>query len=417
MRDDVVIIGGGQAALSCAVHLREAGHEGAIAIVGEEPWPPYQRPPLSKAFLQGQTTVDRLIFRPPEFFETFRISVRTRQRVMRIDRARQMIELSGGETLGYAKLVVATGSRARTLPKDVTQGLAGLFTLRSIDDAVVLRQALIDASRVLVIGAGYIGLEVAAVSAGLGHQVTVVEIADRILKRVACAQTAQAIGDLHMTHGVKLITGAGLDRFSTSGGRVTGALLTDGTEIPADLVVVGIGGAANDELAAASGLEVRNGIVVDQFCRTSDPNVLAAGDCAVFPFDRRMVRLESVQNAVDQGIAVAHVIAGRPAEYKPIPWFWSDQYDAKLQSVGLPFDYDQVVALRTARANGSAFWYLRAGNAVAVDTINDGKTHMAARRLFGSNARLTADLLLNPQFDLMQHVRTAQPAALPKLSN
>jgi len=240
----------------------------------------------------------------------------------------------------------------------------------------------------------------------MGHQVTVVEVADRILNRVACAQTAQVVADLHIGHGVKLITRIGLDRFSASGGRVTGALLTDGSEIPADLVVVGIGGAANDELAATSGLAVANGIVVDRFCQTSDPNIFAAGDCAIFPFEGRMVRLESVQNAIDQGIAVANVIAGKPAEYKPVPWFWSDQYDAKLQSVGLPFDYDQVIALRTARADGSAFCYVRAGHAIAVDTINDAKTHMAARRMFESNGRLPAELLLNPQFDLIQHVRT-----------
>jgi 3-phenylpropionate/trans-cinnamate dioxygenase ferredoxin reductase component len=406
MRDDVVIIGGGQAALSCAVRLRESGHEGEIAIVGEERWLPYQRPPLSKTFLVGKMDIDRLSLRPQEFFEKSRILVHTGQRVIRIDRSRQEVELSGGGRLGYAKLVMATGSRARTLPNDSTKDLAGLLTLRTIDDAEVLRQALIDASRVLVIGAGYIGLEVAAISAGMGHQVTVVEIADRILNRVACAQTAQVVADLHMGHGVKLITRIGLDRFSASGGRVTGALLTDGSEIPADLVVVGIGGAANDELAAASGLAVANGIVVDRFCQTSDPNILAAGDCAIFPFEGRMVRLESVQNAIDQGIAVANVIAGKPAEYKPVPWFWSDQYDAKLQSVGLPFDYDQVIALRTARADGSAFCYVRAGHAIAVDTINDAKTHMAARRMFGSNGRLPAELLLNPQFDLIQHVRT-----------
>jgi 3-phenylpropionate/trans-cinnamate dioxygenase ferredoxin reductase subunit len=406
MRDDVVIIGGGQAALSCAVRLRESGHEGEIAIVGEERWLPYQRPPLSKTFLVGKMDIDRLSLRPQEFFEKSRIVVHTGQRVIRIDRSRQEVELSGGGRLGYAKLVMATGSRARTLPNDSTKDLAGLLTLRTIDDAEVLRQALIDASRVLVIGAGYIGLEVAAISAGMGHQVTVVEIADRILNRVACAQTAQVVADLHMGHGVKLITRIGLDRFSASGGRVTGALLTDGSEIPADLVVVGIGGAANDELAAASGLAVANGIVVDRFCQTSDPNILAAGDCAKFPFEERMVRLESVQNAIDQGIAVANVIAGKPAEYKPVPWFWSDQYDAKLQSVGLPFDYDQVIALRTARADGSAFCYVRAGHAIAVDTINDAKTHMAARRMFGSNGRLPAELLLNPQFDLIQHVRT-----------
>jgi 3-phenylpropionate/trans-cinnamate dioxygenase ferredoxin reductase subunit len=411
MRDDVVIVGGGQAALSCAVRLRESGHEGEITIVGDEPWMPYQRPPLSKAFLLGKMTMDRLSLRPQEFFERSRISVRTGQRVMRIDRARHEVELSGGDKLSYARLVMATGSRARTLPRNITQGLTGIFTLRTIDDAELLRQAFIDASRVLVIGAGYIGLEVAAIAAGMGHQVTVIEIADRILKRVACAQTAQAVGDLHLGHGVKLITGIGLDHFSASGRRVTGAVLTDGTEIPADLVVVGIGGAANDGLAAESGLEVRNGIVVDRLCHTSDPNILAAGDCAVFPFEDRMVRLESVQNAVDQGAAVADVITGKSEEYKPVPWFWSDQYDAKLQSVGLPFDYDQVVSLRTARANGSAFWYLRAGNAVAVDTINDARTHMAARRLFGSTARLSAELLLNPQFDFIQHVRTALPAA------
>lgn len=406
MRDDVVIIGGGQAALSCAVRLRESGHEGEIAIVGEERWLPHQRPPLSKTFLVGKMDIDRLSLRPQEFFEKSRIVVHTGQRVIRIDRSRQEVELSGGGRLGYAKLVMATGSRARTLPNDSTKDLAGLLTLRTIDDAEVLRQALIDASRVLVIGAGYIGLEVAAISAGMGHQVTVVEIADRILNRVACAQTAQVVADLHMGHGVKLLTRIGLDRFSASGGRVTGALLTDGSEIPADLVVVGIGGAANDELAAASGLAVANGIVVDRFCQTSDPNILAAGDCAKFPFEERMVRLESVQNAIDQGIAVANVIAGKPAEYKPVPWFWSDQYDAKLQSVGLPFDYDQVIALRTARADGSAFCYVRAGHAIAVDTINDAKTHMAARRMFGSNGRLPAELLLNPQFDLIQHVRT-----------
>ena len=406
MRDDVVIIGGGQAALSCAVRLRESGHEGEIAIVGEERWLPYQRPPLSKTFLVGRMDIDRLSLRPQEFFEKSRIVVHTGQRVIRIDRSRQEVELSGGGRLGYAKLVMATGSRARTLPNDSTKDLAGLLTLRTIDDAEVLRQALIDASRVLVIGAGYIGLEVAAISAGMGHQVTVVEIADRILNRVACAQTAQVVADLHMGHGVKLLTRIGIDRFSASSGRVTGALLADGSEFPADLVVVGIGGVANDELAAASGLAVANGIVVDRFCQTSDPNILAAGDCAKFPFEERMVRLESVQNAIDQGIAVANVIAGKPAEYKPVPWFWSDQYDAKLQSVGLPFDYDQVIALRTARADGSAFCYVRAGHAIAVDTINDAKTHMAARRMFGSNGRLPAELLLNPQFDLIQHVRT-----------
>jgi 3-phenylpropionate/trans-cinnamate dioxygenase ferredoxin reductase subunit len=404
MRDDVVIIGGGQAAFSCSARLREAGHEGEIVILSDEPRLPYQRPPLSKAFLLGKTTADRLSFRPQEFFETLRISVRAGKRVMRIDQIRHEVETSDASRFSYGKLVIATGSRARTLSEDLTQGLRGIFTLRSVNDAELLRQALIEAERVLVIGAGYVGLEVAAISAGMGRKVAVVEIADRILKRVACTETAKAVSDLHAGRGVKLITEVGLNRFLAIDGRVSGALLNDGTTIPADLVVVGIGGAANDELAASSGLEVRNGIVVDRFCQTSDPNILAAGDCAVFPFEARMVRLESVQNAIDQGIAAANVIVGKPAEYRPVPWFWSDQYDAKFQSVGLPHDYDQVVS-RTAQADGSAFWYLRAGNAIAVDTINDAKTHMAARRLFGSAEKLSAEHLLNPEFDLMQHVR------------
>lgn len=405
MRDNVVIIGAGQAALSCAAGLRELGHEGEIVILSDEPWLPYQRPPLSKAFLLGKTTTDRLSLRPQEFFDKSRISVHRGVPAVSIDRSRREVELTGGRRLGYDKLVIATGSRARTLPENVTQGLAGIFTLRSIDDADRLRRSMTDASRVLLIGAGYIGLEVAAISVEMGHQVTIVEMADRILKRVACGDTARAVEALHTRRGAKLITGTSLARFTSSDGRVTGAMLSDGTAIAADLVVVGIGGAANDQLAAACGLEVGNGIVVDSFCRTSDPDILAAGDCALFPLAGRMVRLESVQNAVDQGNALAHVITGRPAEYKPVPWFWSDQYDAKLQSVGLPFDHDQVVPLQTAGPDALAFWYFRGGEAVAVDTINDAKTHMAARRLFGAGARLPADLLMSPQFDLMQHMR------------
>lgn len=407
MQDDVVIIGGGQAAFSCAARLCEAGHEGVIAIVGDEPWLPYQRPPLSKAYLLGEMTAGRLSFRPREFFEKSGISLLAGKRVTRIDRVRQEIELRDGQRLGYGKLVIATGSRARTLPAGVVQDVTGILTLRSVDDAELLRQALNGSKRVLVIGAGYIGLEVAAISAGMGHEVTIVETADRILKRVACAETAQAVSELHAGRGVKLRIGTALDRFVTNGRQVTGAFLTDGTMVPTDLVVAGIGGAANDELAAAAGLKVANGIVVDRFCQTSDPNILAAGDCAVFPFRDRMVRLESVQNAVDQGNAAANSILGKPAEYNPVPWFWSDQYDAKLQSAGLALDYDRIVPLRSGRADASAFWYFRAGDAVAVDTINDAKTHMAARRLFGSGAKLSPELLLTPQFDLMHHIRAA----------
>jgi 3-phenylpropionate/trans-cinnamate dioxygenase ferredoxin reductase subunit len=407
MPRSVVIIGGGQAALSCAIRLREAGHDGDVTIVGDEPWLPYQRPPLSKAFLLGKMTADRLGFRPRDFFEKSRIEVRTGVRANRIDRSEHLLDLDDGNKLGYDSLVLATGSRARLLPDGIARGLKGIFTLRSIHDADRLCRALGDAKRVLVVGGGYVGLEVASISAGLGLEVTVLEMTGRILQRVACVQTAEAISNLHTSRGVSLKTEARLEKLLEDGDRVAGALLGDGTTVPADLVVVGIGGVANDELAASSGLAVSNGIVVDKFCRTADPDVFAAGDCAVFPFADRMIRLESVQNAVDQGITAANAIIGQPVEYKPVPWFWSDQYDAKLQSAGLALEYDRVISVQSGRADGVAFWYFRDGNAVAVDTINDARTHMAARRLFGAGVELTPELLVDPRFDLMHYVRVA----------
>ncbi|MEP2422143.1 MAG: FAD-dependent oxidoreductase [Nitratireductor sp.] len=411
MRDDIVIVGGGQAALSCAARLREGGHQGAVVMIGAEPWLPYQRPPLSKAYLLGKTEAGRLGLRAPEFFDTQRIAVRTGTRVHRIDRAGRAVELADGERLEYGRLVLATGSRARTLPETVAGGLDGVFTLRGIDDAERLRAALADAGRVLVVGGGYIGLEVAAIAAQTGRALTVVEQTDRLLRRVACAQTAAAVGALHGAHGVDVRTGASLARLMGDGSRVRAAVLDDGSTVAADLVLVGIGGIANDDLAAAAGLAVDGGILVDASCRTSDPAIFAAGDCAVFPFAGRRVRLESVQNAVDQGIAVADALLGRDVAYAPVPWFWSDQYDAKLQSVGLALDYDRVIPVAAARAGGWAFWYFRAGTAVAVDTINDARTHMAARRLFASGAALSPDHLLSSQFDLMQYVRADARAA------
>lgn len=405
MFTDIVIVGGGQAGLSCATRLRDGGHDGAIMIIGDEPWLPYQRPPLSKAYLLGKTNAERLALRSSEFFDKAGITLRTATRVRRIDRDRRELELDDGSRLGYGRLVLATGSRARSLSEAVAVGLEGIFSLRAICDAERLRDGLTVATNVLVVGGGYIGLEVAAIAAQLGRTVTIVEQADRLLQRVACSQTAASVRELHSAYGVGIKTLTGVAQLSGDGTRVTRALLNDGTTVPADLVLVDIGGIANDELAASAGLAVRNGIVVDASCRTSDPDIFAIGDCAVFPFAGRLIRLESVQNAVDQGIAVADAILGRPVVYNPVPWFWSDQYDAKLQSVGLALDYDRVIVVEAERAGGKAFWYFRACEAVAVDTINDAKTHMAARRLFGSGARLTPELLLTPQFDLMQHVR------------
>ncbi|RWE25143.1 MULTISPECIES: NAD(P)/FAD-dependent oxidoreductase [unclassified Mesorhizobium] len=406
MQDNVVIVGTGQAALSCAVKLRDSGYEGAVTMLGDEPWLPYQRPPLSKAYLKGETTADRLEFRPQEFFAKAGIGVERDSRVTSIDRSNRSVTTSDGRSYAYTKLVLTTGSRARTLPDVMTHGLDGILTLRSIADADRLRRALASAKRIVVVGGGYVGLEVASIAVRMGHAVTIVEMADRVLKRVAGAPTAEAIEELHARHGATILTNAQLTGFSDQSGKVAGVALESGTMLPADLVLVAIGGTANVELAAEAGLTVENGIVVDRLGQTSGTDIYAAGDCAAFPFGGRLNRLESVQNAIEQGGVVANAILGRPVEYEPVPWFWSDQYDTKLQTAGLAHDYDDILTV-SVEPGCSAFWYFRDGLAVAVDTMNDAKTHMAARRLFGARVALRRELLLKPDFNLMQYVRTA----------
>ncbi|WP_027053630.1 NAD(P)/FAD-dependent oxidoreductase [Mesorhizobium erdmanii] len=406
MQDNVVIVGTGQAALSCAVRLRGSDYDGAVTMLGDEPWLPYQRPPLSKAYLKGETTAERLEFRPQEFYDKARIVVDRGSRVTSVDRSNRSVTTSAGRSYAYTKLVLTTGSRARTLPDVMTHGLDGIVTLRSIADADRLRRALASPKRIVVVGGGYVGLEVASIAVRMGHAVTIVEMADRVLKRVAGAPTAEAIEELHVRHGATILTNAQLTGFSGHNGGVAGVALESGTMLRADLVLVAIGGMANVELAAEAGLTVENGIVVDKFGQTSDADIYAAGDCAAFPFGGRLIRIESVQNAIEQGAVVANAILGRPVEYEPVPWFWSDQYDTKLQTAGLALDYDDILVVST-EPGCSAFWYFRDGMAVAVDTMNDAKTHMAARRIFGARVALRRELLLKPDFNLMQYVRRA----------
>ncbi|MER9826613.1 FAD-dependent oxidoreductase [Mesorhizobium sp. M0115] len=395
MQDNVVIVGTGQAALSCAVRLRDSGYEGAVTMLGDEPWLPYQRPPLSKVYLKGETTADRLELRPQEFFAKGGIVVERGSVVTSVNRSNRSVTTFDRRSYSYSKLVLSTDSRARTLPDAMTHGLDGILTMRSIADADRLRRALAKAKRVVVVGGGYVGLEVASIAVRMGHAVTIVEMTDRVLKRVAGAPTAQAIEELHVRHGAPVLTNAQLKGLSGHHGTVSGVSLGSGTLLPADLVLVAIGGMANVELAAETGLTVENGIVVHRFGQTSAPHIYVAGDCAAFPFGGRLIRLESVQNAIEQGSVVANAILGRPVEYEPVPWFWSDQYDATLQTAGLALDYDDILAV-SMEPGRSAFWYFRDGLAVAVDTMNDAKTHMAARRLFGARVELRRELLLKP---------------------
>jgi 3-phenylpropionate/trans-cinnamate dioxygenase ferredoxin reductase subunit len=394
----IVVIGAGQAGFSVCVKLREFGHSGPITLVGDEPQPPYQRPPLSKAYLLGEMARESLYFRPAAFFERISVDLRLATRAERIDRPSQEVVLSDGATLPYACLVLATGSRPRRLPAALCQDLAGIYYIRTLADIDDMAAEFRPARHVLVVGGGYIGLETAAVAAKLGLRVTVVEAAPRILQRVAAAETSESFRTLHRAHGVDLREGTGLVALAGVD-RVKRALLTDGSEMAVDFVVAGIGVRPNVGLAEAAGLTIGNGIVVDAHCRTSDDRILAAGDCASFPWRGKRIRLESVGNAIGQAEAVARFIAGRPEAYDARPWFWSDQFDVKLQIAGLSSGYDHVLKRNGSGASAS-FWYYRGPSLLAVDAVNEPRAYMVARRLIDAGKSPSPSLVEDPATDL-----------------
>ena len=408
MNEAIAVIGTGQAGLSCVARLREGGHTGLITMVGDEPHAPYQRPPLSKAYLLGKTARESLFFRADDYFANNGINLRLNSRAIAIDRDRRSVTLEDGDVLPYDRLVIATGSRARLLPD--LDGVIGVHVLRSIEDTERLQGALAHAAHVVVVGGGYVGLEAASSCVAKGHEVTLVEAGPRILNRVACQETASLVAAIHRDKGVSIHTGTSVASIDVVDGKVTGVRLTDGRQIETNLVIVGIGGVANSELARDCGLHVESGIVVDEAGRTSDPNVFAAGDCACTRIEGAFVRIESVQNAVDQAQAVADTILGRPQAAGVVPWFWSDQYDCKLQTVGLPTNYDDVAG-RSDRDGSSCVWYLRANRVVAVDTLNDGRTHLATKRLMAAGIAISALQVRDPDFDVVGLAKTVVRAA------
>ncbi|WP_149739470.1 FAD-dependent oxidoreductase [Rhizobium sp. RU20A] len=381
MTGNIVIVGGGQAGFAVAAKLRALGDARPVTILAAEASLPYQRPPLSKKYLLREMSLDRLFFRPQEWFDDNAVEVRLSTRATGIDREARTVTLSTGETLAYGTLVLATGATPRRLPAEVGGDLAGVTVLRDFADADALAGEMQPGRRVLIVGGGYIGLEAAAVARSLGLEVTLIEMADRILNRVASAATADLLRAVHLSRGVDIRENTGLVRLEGRDGRVVAAHLTDGTRLDIDLVIAGIGVLANDALAREAGLETAGGIVVDAFGRTADPAIFAAGDVAVFDYDGARIRLESVQNAVDQAEAVAAVIAGGTAAYRPHPWFWSDQFDIKLQIAGLGRAGDETV-LRPGQREGSvSVWYFRDGHLKAVDAINDAKAYVTAKKL------------------------------------
>lgn len=396
----IVVVGAGQAGASIVETLRAEGHAGPVTLLGDEGAAPYQRPPLSKKYLLGEMTRDRLLLRPEAFFAERGIDVRPEAGVASVDAGAKTLTLSDGETLAWDKLAFATGARPRLLPAELGGALAGVHPVRTLADVDAMRAAFEPGRRLLVVGGGYIGLEAAAVAAKLGLSVTVIEAAPRILGRVACAETAAWFAALHRGHGVDLREGVGLRRLEGEAGRLTHAVLADGGTLEVDFAVVGIGVLPNTELAEAAGCALDNGIAVDAACRTSVADVFAAGDCASFPWRGARVRLESVPNAIDQGAACARAMLGVETAYDPSPWFWSDQYDVKLQIAGLAKDWTRIVTRPGARDGSVGHWYFRGPELIAVDAMNDPRGYMTGKRWLEAGHSPDPEALADPARDL-----------------
>lgn len=382
----VVIAGAGHAAGQVVASLRQKKFAGEIVLIGEEKWLPYQRPPLSKKFLAGEMPAERLYIKPPGFYDDPAITSRLDTRIDRIDREQRALDLADGTSEPYDTLVLAIGAHARRVRLPGCD-LPGIHYLRTIDDVLAIRDDMGGSRRLVIVGAGYIGLEVAAVAATLGLQVTVVEMQDRVMKRVVAADVSRFYEEVHREHGVRLLLNSSIDRF-TGQQRVNGLRLSDGTEIAADLVVIGIGIEPNTALAAGCGLVVEDGIVVDDRCRTADPDIYAVGDCTFHPnaLLGRSIRLESVHNALEQARTAAGNICGEDVRYADIPWFWSDQYDLKLQIAGLSQGYDQTVLRGEPRERTFSCVYLRNGQMIAIDAINCAKDFLQAKALIARHA-------------------------------
>jgi 3-phenylpropionate/trans-cinnamate dioxygenase ferredoxin reductase subunit len=380
MSSGVLIIGAGQAAAQLCISLRQGGYADPIRVVGDEPYLPYQRPPLSKEFLKERPAADTLYFRQEKFWADNNITLDLGIAAKAVDPANKRVTLADGRELEYGILFFATGTRARDLPLPGIN-LPGVFSLRKIDDVRKIRPALDAAKSIAIVGAGYIGLEVAAVMRQEGRTAIVVEAEDRVMKRVAGVELSAYFEKLHRERGVDIRLGARLAGIDGEG-KATGLALTSGDKIAADVVLVATGARANDDLAAAAGIACDNGISVDHFARASAPDVYAAGDCANFFSQRygRNIRLECVQNAIEQAKAAANAILGKPKIYDPVPWFWSDQYEIKLQITGLLDGYDSAELVGNVSEGKFSIDYRKGGKLIAVDSVNDGRAHMMGRK-------------------------------------
>ena len=389
MANGCVIVGTGQAGFETAAALRASGYQDPVTLIGDEAHLPYQRPPLSKGFILDKQGMDEIELRPAQFFDDHRIDLLTGVRVTAIDRASKRVSLDAGADKSYDALVLACGARNRLLGVPGAD-LDGVLYLRTLDESRTVKQRLLDAHAVVVVGGGFIGLEIAASARSLGKSVTVLEAQPRLMPRVVAPLVSDFYATLHAGRGVTVVCDAGVTGIAGDAQART-VTLSNGASYPADLVVVGIGVVPNTELAHGAGLATGNGIVVDDYLQTSDPAIFAIGDCAEHPnpFCGGRTRLESVQNAADQGRTVAATIAGRRTRYHAVPWFWTDQYEVRLQMAGLSHGYDDAVTRGNPDAQKFSVYYFKESRLIAVDSINRPADHIVARRLLASHATVT----------------------------
>lgn len=401
MSHGLVIVGGCYAAAQIAASVREAGYAEPIRIVSEEAFAPYQRPPLSKGFLTGKVPQTALPLRGEAFYRDNRIDLLLNTRAGRIDRAGRAVETAGGSRLPYSRLALAVGARPRPLPLPGSD-LDGVLELRSLADALAIKERLASIGSVAIVGGGFIGLEAAAALVGLGKTVTVIEAQERLLARAIAPRLAEFLTDVHRRRGVRLLLRTTVREIRGEAGRVRAVVTSDDQTLPADLLLVAIGVAPSTGLAQECGLACDDGIVVDRFAQTGDPEIVAAGDCTRHPsaYSTRPLRLESVQNAVDQAKTAAASIVGAPKAYEAVPWFWSDQYELKLQMVGLSQAHENCVARGAVDSGRFSLLYLRGGVLIAVDSANRPADHMLARKLVAARVRLTAEQAADESFDL-----------------
>ena len=394
----IVVVGAGQAGSSLVTKLRNSGFDGKITLIGAEPHPPYQRPPLSKKYLLGSMPTERLYLRPEQFYHDQAITLRLGQPIVSIDPNARTINL-GDEVIAYDELALTTGSVPRSLPATIGGALDGVHVVRDLRDVDAMAPRFGAKARVLIVGGGYIGLEAAAVAATKGLDVTLVEMADRILQRVAAMQTSDFFRSLHRSHGVDIREGVGLERI-LGDAAVTGAILTDGSILNLDFVIAGVGVTPATHLAEQAGLEIDNGIKTNALGQSSVAHIWAAGDCASLPYRDGRIRLESVQNAIDQAETVAENMLGRTKPYRPMPWFWSDQYDVKLQIAGLNSGYDSVITRPGDKDGAVSFWYYRKTTLLAVDAANDPRAYMIGKRLIEAEKSPSPKVIEDPKTDL-----------------